>query len=80
VQDNALPRLAHQIEHALDDTRAITPPLDGPELGGPNGENAAHASIFLANEHLDLSPRLRRGPKSGSARAEDAECKQISRH
>jgi hypothetical protein len=55
VQDHALPRLAHQIEHALDDTRAITPPLGGPELGGPNDENAAHASIFLGNEHLDLS-------------------------
>ncbi len=24
-------------------------------MGGTNGENAAHASIFLGNEHLDLS-------------------------
>jgi hypothetical protein len=47
--------LAHQIEHALDDTRAITAPLGRPELGGANGENAAHESIFLGNEHLDLS-------------------------
>jgi hypothetical protein len=38
--------LAHQIEHALDDTRAITAPLGRPELDGTNGENAAHASIF----------------------------------
>src|ERR1700682_6103119 len=55
AQDHALPRLAHQIEHALDDTRAITAPWDRPELGGTNGENSAHASIFLGNEHDDLS-------------------------
>jgi hypothetical protein len=47
--------LAHQIEHGLNDTRAITAPLDRPELGGINGENVAHASIFLGNEHLDVS-------------------------
>jgi hypothetical protein len=45
--------LADQIEHALDDTRAITTPLDRPELGGTNGENAAHAST--SNEHVDVS-------------------------
>jgi len=44
-----------QAENALDDTGAITAPLDRPELGGTNGENAAHASIFLGNEHVDLS-------------------------
>jgi hypothetical protein len=71
--------LAYQIEHALDDTRAITTPLDGSELGGTNGENAAHGSSFLGNEHVDLS-RQRRGPESWSARAEDAECKQVLRH
>src|SRR3977135_265210 len=54
AQDHALSRLAHQIEHAWDDTRAPAP-LDRPELGGTNGENAAHASIFLGNEHVDLS-------------------------
>src|SRR3981081_2334632 len=32
AQDHALPRLAYQIEHALDDTHAITAPLDRPEL------------------------------------------------
>jgi hypothetical protein len=39
----------------LDDTGAITAALDRPELGGNNGENAAHASIFLGNEYVDLS-------------------------
>jgi hypothetical protein len=39
----------------LDDTGAITAPLDRPGLGGNNGENAAHASIFLGNECVDLS-------------------------
>jgi hypothetical protein len=39
----------------LDDTGAITAPLDRPGLGGNNGENAAHASIFLGNEYVDLS-------------------------
>src|ERR1700694_4922777 len=53
AQDHVLPRLAHRIEHALDDTRAITTPLDRPELGGTNGQNAAHASIL--NEHSDVS-------------------------
>src|SRR6202163_637653 len=88
AQDQALPRLAHQIEHALDDARAITTPLDRARVGSTNGENAAHASIFLGNERvsslslsLSLSlSRPRRGPESGSARAEDAECKQVSRH
>jgi hypothetical protein len=42
-------------EHALDDARAITTPLDRPELGGTNGENAAHASICLGNQHVDVS-------------------------
>src|ERR1700726_1730165 len=55
AQDHALPRLANKIEHGLDDPRAITAPLDRPELGGINGENAAHASIFLGKEHLDVS-------------------------
>src|ERR1700730_4190322 len=49
----ALPRLAYRIKHALDDTCWITPALDRPELGGTNGENAAHASIL--NEHVDVS-------------------------
>jgi hypothetical protein len=40
-------------------------------LGGTNGENAAHASIFLGNEHLDLSLGRVRNPES--ARAEDAQ-------
>ena len=55
AQDDALPRSAHQIELALDDTRAITAPLDRPGLSGTNGENAAHASIFLGTEHVDAS-------------------------
>src|ERR1700730_13513083 len=55
AQDHALPRLAHQIEHGRDDTRAITAPLDRPELGGINGENAAHASIFFGKGNLDVS-------------------------
>ena len=54
AQDLAL-RLAAQIEHALDDTRAITAPLDRPELGGTDGENADHASIFLGIEHVEVS-------------------------
>jgi hypothetical protein len=37
-------------------TRARSPLLwIGPILGGTNGENAAHASMFLGNEHVDVS-------------------------
>jgi hypothetical protein len=44
-----------QIEHALDDTGAITAPFDRPELGGTSAENTPDAAFFLENEHVDLS-------------------------
>src|ERR1700675_5163415 len=72
--EHALTRLVHWIEHAPDDTRTITAPFDRPELGGINGENVAHASILLGNEHLDFSFGRVAVPKPGSARAEDAKC------
>ena len=46
-------------------THAITVPLDPPELG-TDGENAAHTSIFLGNEHLDVSLGRAAVPKPGS--------------
>jgi hypothetical protein len=58
--------LVHWIEHAPDDTRTITAPFDRPELGGINGENVAHASILLGNEHLDFSFGRVAVPKPGA--------------
>src|ERR1700686_717843 len=40
AQDQALPRAVHQIEHALDNMREITAPLDRSELSGVNAEKA----------------------------------------
>jgi hypothetical protein len=58
----------------LDDAAAITAALDRPGLGGNNGENAAHASIFLGNEYVDLSRGRVALRKPGGARAEETQC------
>jgi hypothetical protein len=59
-----------QIEYAPEGTGAITAPLDRPKVGGTNGENAAHASIFLVM-NMSTSPSaasLSRGPERTSRR------------
>jgi hypothetical protein len=55
-------------------TGAITAPLDRPKLGGTNGENAAHACIFLGNEQVDLSLDRVAVQKPGAHQPTMAQC------